>query len=259
MTQVQSLRPLGDADLAALRARFEPLLAAWAQGWLASAQRPELSLQACSARAFGDALHAAADGTLLAAPATALAWLPQTGVLGLGRQCVLEGDKLLADTRLNDVLAALGHSALGDLVGRLLELSAAPALVPAATDALAQGQLGLDGVQLRLALGAADVVLYLPRAKLARWLPPLRAAGRRLSAVKLPANLGRTPVRLSVRSQPFEMQVTEFLKLAPGNVITLDQPLDSAFEVRVAGHPAITLKSYPGRRGPALAMEIFEN
>ncbi len=259
MTQEQTLRPLGDADLAALRARFEPVLAAWAQGWLASAQRPELSLQACSAGAFGVEIPAAADGTLLAATATTLAWLPHDGVLGVGRRCVLEGDKLLADTRLNDVLAALGRNALCDFVARLLDLPAAPDLTPVALDVLASDQWGFDGVKLRLALAATDVVLYLPRGVLARWLLPLRSASRRLGMVRLPASLGRAPVRLSVCSQAFEMPVTEFLKLTPGNVITLDQPLDSAFEVRVPGHPDIKLKSYPGRRGQALAMEIFEN
>jgi hypothetical protein len=245
--------------LAALGAWFHKLFAAWAHGWLAATERRVVSVSSCTASALATDIGSAEGGVLLAADTSALLWAPRNSLTQLGRACVMEGDKLLGDTRMDDVLAALGRSALGELAGSLAELPASQQLSEVGMDALAQGEFGVDGVQVKLQMGAAEISLYLSRSILSRWLTALQPSSQRLRAVKLPAYLGKTPFKVTAWSRPFGMPVTDFFGLVQGDIITMDQGLDTAFEFRIQDHPELTLKSYPGRSGQSLAVEVFEN
>lgn len=259
MTQVHAIRPLGESDLAALRNRFDTLFAAWAQGWLAAGAGRVVSVRSCTAGAAVSDVWLSEAGVLLTAEAVALLWAPRVGLAQLGRACVLEGDKLLGDTRLDDVMADLGRGALDELVRSLVECPADASLSKVSVDALVPDDFGWDGVQATLQIGSTDVNCFFPRTVLTSWLTPLQTPAQRLRPIKLPASLGNTLCGVTAWSRPFDVLASDLLGLSPGNVLTMDQRLDTAFELRIPAHPELTLKAFPGRSGQALAVEVFQN
>ena len=123
MSLTPTIRPLGDADLAALRSRFVQGFEVWAHQWLAATQLQVRSVQPCTRAMLESQVTKLMSGAglVLAMTNRAVAWSPRADLAQFGRNCVLQGDKLLGDTRLNDVFSELGRSALEQLLVSLAD------------------------------------------------------------------------------------------------------------------------------------------
>ena len=233
------LRPLGTADLQALRALFQTRVQAWAQAWLAS---PAVALQLSPtwSGAATDARPEAPDADAMQA---------------LGRRCVAGGLQVPAADLPVRVWQALGQAAWQALRATLL---------PSAQAADAPAPRAATGLHLVLDIDGLALAWHLPRRSWAHLLPPVSPArdqthqqASRLGSYKLPAHVARQRHLLSVATAGFELPVADLMALAPGDVLVLDQALDQAFQVHVQGLPGLRLSAHLGRRGNALAIELL--
>lgn len=259
MTRVHPIRPLGESDLAALRVRFDKTFSTWAHDWIAVPGRRLASIFACTTEEALASIDPLEEGVVLAVDGSALLWAPRTNLIQLGRACVLEGDKLFGDTRLDEVMTDLGRSALCELLGSFADVSCGEAEVAVGVDALTPAHFGFSGVKIVLQIGTVDIFCFVARSVLTNWLAVRPQSVKRLLPVKLPERLGKKACKVTAQSSLFEVPAADFLALAPGDVLTLDQHLDTHFELRILDLPSVSLKSYPGRCGQVLAVEVFEN
>ncbi len=260
MTSVQAIRPLGESDLAGLRAHFDAVLGAWARDWIT----PEtviqiLSVVSCKRSAHdADAMHDRA-GFVLGSPGTVQVWSTHSSLERWARVFVLEGEKLSGDTRFESELSRLASCALADLVSRCIEGDKPIELEASDPWVDEEFPWGWDGIQIALQVGEHFAECHFARESVSRWIEPMQSPTQRLRSVKLPASLGNSPCKVSVNSQSFEMLASDFLTMQVGSVLSMDQPLDSAFQATLPDHPGLLLKAYPGRTEQTLAVEIFGN
>lgn len=233
------LRPLGSADLQALRALFQSRVQAWAQAWLAS---PAVALQ------LSPMLPGAATDAQPVAP-------DADGMQALGRRCVAGGLQVPPSDLPVRVWQALGQAAWQALCA---------ALWPSAQAADAPAPRAATGLHLVLDIDGLALAWQLPRRSWAHLLPAVGPArdqahqpATRLGSYKLPAHVARQRHPLRVATAGFELPVADLMALAPGDVLVLDQALDQAFQVHVQGLPGLQLSAHLGRRGNALAIELL--
>ncbi len=94
---------------------------------------------------------------------------------------------------------------------------------------------GHRGVRLQLSWQGRPMHLTLGIAQLqaSGWLKPVNRA--RLAAVDLASALASTPVPLQVTLGTIDLQIADWLHLAPGDVLLLDKPLNEPLTVQVPG------------------------
>jgi hypothetical protein len=251
---------LGESDLAALQAHFNFTLEAWAREWIPSETVPRaLSVSSCRrSESDADQLQDRASFPL-SAPGIAQVWSTQGSLERWGHVFVLEGDKLTGDTRFENEMSSLARGALTDFVNRSTEPPTPIELAVADPWVDDDSVWGWDGIQVALQVGEHFIECYFSRDSVSRWIKPMEVPTQRLGSVKLPASLSGTPYSLRVTSLPFDVLATDFLTMQVGAILTLDQPLDTAFLATLPSHTGIAWKAYPGRSGQTLAVEIFGN
>lgn len=116
--------------------------------------------------------------------------------------------------------------------GLLASFGAAPASPEGPPDRARPGHRGVR-LQVRWAGRAMHLRLGTAQLRASGWLKP--APQTRLAPVNLASALAATPVPLLATLGKIELQLSDWLHLAPGDVLLLDKPLAEPLTVQVPG------------------------
>lgn len=257
MTTIVPIRPIAEIDLNAIRIEFQEKIDRWALAWLADAVPHIISLATCSLAELGEDVDARTGVHIFEFDQSVLLITNGEVTLWLGRQCVINGERSIADTRIDDVLTELGRAALNDLVSGLAGVDGSAWSREIEKVEIFAHASSVAGVLLRVQIGEVTVSAFFPRQTIVGFMARLKRPSAKLKPVTLPKSLGKAKLTAVMQSAAFEMFTGDLLRLDVGDVVTLDQPLNAPFQLRLAEHPELSLKAYAGKMGETLAVEVF--
>lgn len=238
MSRVQAWRLLGAVDLEAITRGLQPLVQGWADEWLPGTV---LKLEVIDTHGSGS-LPAAEDDQLLilengqGSPSAVVTY--GRGLIGLLQRQALAGLGIpggyCATPVGNDMLSALAHYQLRDLLARLARMPAGTArresLFSQDRTLRPAGARGDGSVLMQLTLERHTVCIWLSHDVVSGWCRK-PAPGAQTQLVGRKEALAGCGLPYRLQAGVATLALADLLALQPGNVIRLDNGPENAMEL----------------------------